>query len=169
MEETNKPKVTIHRVGVGGYLHRLVPIIDSSGKVIKSVLKPLMVELRARDVIQILVGSSILAIPIAFTEETWNLGEQLPWQNILILSIISILFIALFVYYNFYRHYLRKYIFQYIKRVVLIYFLSLLVVGILMTVINQCPWSTDWILAVKRIIIVAFPASLSATITDSIK
>ena len=59
----------IRRLGPGRYLHRIIPIIDASGKVIHRVVKPLMVEVRARDVVQIVVGASILAIPA----ELWSL------------------------------------------------------------------------------------------------
>ncbi len=164
-----KPKVLIKRLGRGGYLHSIIPILDSSGRVIERIVKPLMVELRMRDVIQIMVGSSILAIPIAFTEETWQLGEKLPFTNVLILGFISLFFIGIFVYENFYRFYLKEYVGEYIKRVIVIYVLSLLVVGMLMTVIQQCPWGENDLLAIKRIIIVTFPASMSATVTDTLK
>lgn len=166
-----KPDVepTIHRVGKGKYLHRLIPIVDRSGKVIHSVLKPLMVELRARDVFQIIVGSSILAIPVGFTEETWNLGLRLPLPNVILLGLISIGFIAVFVYSTFYKEYFRDYFSEFVKRVAAIYVLSLVVVALLLTIIQQCPWSTDWVLALKRVIIVSFPASMSAAVTDAIK
>ena len=162
-------KVEIKRLGRGGYLHSIIPILDSSGQVIQRVVKPLMVELRVRDVIQIIVGSTLLAIPLAFTEETWQLGERLPVSNVLIIAFISIFFIATFVYVNFYRFYLKGFVFEYIKRVFVIYFISLIVVGFLMTLIQQCPWGVDNILAIKRIIIVSFPASMSAVATDAIK
>jgi hypothetical protein len=44
-----------------------------------------------------------------------------------------------------------------------------MVVGILLTVIGKCPWTTDPAVAVKRIVIVAFPASMSAAVTDTVK
>ena len=46
---------------------------------------------------------------------------------------------------------------------------ALLVVAVLMTLIQQCPWGTDTLLAIKRVIIVAFPASMSAVATDALK
>ena len=170
MDEQNKEiKVEIKRIGRGKYLHTIIPILDSSGKVIQRVVKPLMVELRVRDVFQIIVGATLLAIPMAFTEETWQLGEKLPTINIIILSLPSLFFIAIFVYVHFYRFYLKGFVFQYIKRVLAIYILSLVVVGLLMTVIEQCPWGVDNLLAIKRIIVVSFPASMSAVATDAIK
>jgi uncharacterized membrane protein len=166
---TEEHKEVVRRLGPGRYLHRVIPILDTSGKVIHRVVKPLMVEVRARDVVQVIVGASILAIPAGFTEETWNLGEQLPVANVTVLAVMSILFIALFVYFNFYRDYIREYRWEFVKRVVVIYALSLVVVGVLLTVIDKCPWGTDTILAVKRIIIVALPSSLSAAVSDALK
>jgi uncharacterized membrane protein len=75
----------------------VIPILDVSGKVIHRVVKPLMFEVRARDVFQVVVGASILAIPAVFTEETWSLGEQLPLANVVAITALSMLFIALFV------------------------------------------------------------------------
>jgi uncharacterized membrane protein len=128
-----------------------------------------MVELKPRDIMQIIVGASILAIPVGFTEETWNLGARLPLNNVLALAMISLIFISLFVFFNFYRFQLRGYVFEYIKRVGAIYVISLLVVGILLTLIEKCPWGTDNIVALKRMIIVAFPSSMSAAISDTLK
>jgi uncharacterized membrane protein len=167
MDTNDKHKITIKRVG--RYLHRVVPIVDSAGKAIHYAVTPLMVEFHPRDLLQIIVGASILAVPVAFTEETWNLGEKLPLQNVLGLSILSLLFIGLYVYFNFYRDMLRQHIWEYVKRVFSIYVFSLLIVGILLTLIEQCPWGIDNLLAMKRILIVAFPASMSAAISDALK
>jgi len=41
--------------------------------------------------------------------------------------------------------------------------------GILLTIIDKCPLGMDNMLALKRVIIVAFPASMSAAVSDSIK
>ncbi|KZZ66375.1 hypothetical protein A3765_19515, partial [Oleiphilus sp. HI0130] len=122
-----------------------------------------------RDIIQIVVGATLLAIPMAFTEETWQLGSTLPNLNVAILSLVSLSFIALFVYVHFYRFYLKGFVLEYFKRVFAIYVISLVVVGLLMTLIQQCPWGVDNVLAIKRIIIVAFPASMSAVATDALK
>ena len=160
-------KTSIKRVG--GYLHRVIPVTDATGKVLSHFLKPIMVEFRPRDLMQVVVGASVLAVPVAFTEETWNLGEELPLLNVLVLSGMSVIFIGLFVYLNFYRYMLKENIGEYVKRVISIYFFSLLVVGVLLTIIQRCPWGADNILALKRILIVTYPASMSASLSDSIK
>lgn len=166
-EKTEQKGISIKRIG--GYLHRVVPIMDASGKVLSYALKPLMVEFRPRDLFQVIVGASILAIPVAFTEETWDLGEKLPLNNVLMLGGLSIVFIACFVFFNFYRFTFKDHRFEYIKRVFATYVVSLLVVGALLTIIQKCPWGVDNVLAFKRIIIVAFPASMSALISDVLK
>lgn len=162
-----KQDSTIERIG--GYLHRVIPIVDGAGEVLSYALKPVMVELRPRDLMQIIVGAAILAVPVAFTEETWNLGAELPLRNVLALSALSLLFIALFVYFNFYRYAFKGHALEYCLRVVAIYLFSLLVVGLLLTIIQRCPWRTDGWLAVKRMLIVAFPASMSAAVSDNMK
>ena len=165
--EDDKQDSTVKRVG--GYLHQVVPVFNSAGKAVNYVLKPVMVEFRPRDLMQVIVGASILAVPVAFTEETWNLGEKLPTANVMMLSGLSLIFIALFVFFNFYRFEFKGHILEYCKRVLAIYIFSLVVVGVLLTIMQKCPWGTDNLLAIKRILLVAFPASMSAALSDVIK
>ncbi|WP_430816761.1 DUF2391 family protein [Carboxylicivirga sp. RSCT41] len=158
---------TIKRIG--GYLHRVVPIADKSGDIISYALKPLMLEFKPRDIMQVIIGSALLAIPVSLTEEVWNLGELLPDQNVLAISILSLLLISIFVYFNFYKVTLKGYVTHFIKRVIGTYLISLLVVALILTLIQKCPWGFDNILAIKRIILVAFPAAMSGTLSDTIK
>ena len=159
-------KTQIQRVS--GRLHRINPILDAAGKVIHYAVSPLRVELKRRDLIQIIVGSSILAVPIGFTQETWDLGQSLPVINIIALAFLSLIFISAYVYYNFYRDLIGQYKFDYLKRVFVIYLFSLFVVGLILTIIQVAPWKTDFVLAIKRTIIVGFPSSMSAAVSDSI-
>jgi uncharacterized membrane protein len=154
---------------IGGYLHRVVPIADKSGKILSYALKPFMVEFKSRDAFQVVVGASILAIPVAFTEEAWSLGKTLPLPNVVGLAALSVVFISTFVYFNFYRFNFSGNAINYFKRISGTYFLSLIVVALILTIIQKCPWGTDNVLAIKRIIIVTFPASMSATVSDVIK
>jgi uncharacterized membrane protein len=144
---------------IGGYLHRVVPIADKSGKILSYAL----------DAFQVVVGASILAIPVAFTEEAWSLGKTLPLPNVVGLAALSVVFISTFVYFNFYRFNFSGNAINYFKRISGTYFLSLIVVALILTIIQKCPWGTDNVLAIKRIIIVTFPASMSATVSDVIK
>lgn len=153
---------------IGSILHRVYPITDNAGRVIQYVAKPLKVELRRRDLAQILVGASLLSVPVGFTEEAWTLGAQLPTLNVAVLALVSIIFIGLYAYFTFYRDLFREYRFEYLKRVIAIYTVSLLVVAFFLSVIQVAPWAADPAVAIKRVVIVAFPASMSAALSDSI-
>ncbi len=166
MTEEITERFSIRRVGA--ILHKVYPIKDSAGRVIQYIAKPLKVELRRRDLTQILVGASVLAIPVGFTEEVWTLGSELPVTNVVGLSIISLAFIALYVYFTFYRDLFAQFRFEYVKRVLAIYFLTLVVVASLLTIIQGAPWAAEPTVAIKRVVIVAFPASMSAALSDSI-
>ncbi|TXG35776.1 DUF2391 family protein [Seonamhaeicola maritimus] len=160
-------ETTIKRIG--GYLHRVVPIADKSGEIISYALKPLMLEFKPRDIMQVIIGSAILAIPVSLTEEAWNLGETLPISNVSMIAAISLVLISVFVYFNFYKVTLKGYVTDFIKRIIGTYIISLLVVALILTLIDKCPWRIDNLLAIKRIIIVAFPAAMSGTLSDTIK
>ncbi len=49
---------------IGGYLHRVIPITDVTGKVLSHFLKPVMVEFRPRDLMQVVVGAYYPSIPM---------------------------------------------------------------------------------------------------------
>lgn len=42
------------------------------------------------DIIQVVAGASALFVPVAFSEEAWDLGRTLPVGDIIILSRFSI-------------------------------------------------------------------------------
>jgi len=156
-------------IRVGGKLKEVITLHDEKGNIVHKIISPLMVEFYARDLIQVIIGASLLAIPVGFTQEVWDLGSILPWSNVLGIGLISITFIAIFVYYNFYKDNAKGHWGEYIKRVMVTYLLSLIIVAVLLSLIQVAPWKSDWVLAMKRIILVAFPASMSAAIADMIK
>ena len=167
MKEGDKIKREVIRVA--GKLKEVVSVKDEAGKVIHKMVNPLMVEFYTRDLLQIIVGASILAIPVAFTEETWNLGQTMPLLNVGLIFLISLTFISAFVFYNFYRGKIKNHKKEFLKRVLSIYFVSFVIVALLLTIIERAPWNTDLLLALKRTILVTFPASMSAAVSDMIK
>jgi len=126
-----------------------------------------------RDFLQIVIGASILAVPVGFTEEAWRLGESLPLLNVIGLLILSVIFMAAFVYYHYHSSYRIHGVNgrwdQFGKRVFWTYAGSFIIVAIILTLIDKTPWITDLTLAIKRVIIVTFPASMSAVIADTLK
>ena len=123
-----------------------------------------------KDLLQIIIGASILAIPVGFTEETWHLGDVLPSANVFGIVALSMLFISAFVYYNYHRHHKMKHHWEkYVKRIISTYIFAFLVVALILTLIQRAPWTVDIVLALKRTAIVTFPASMSAAIADVLK
>lgn len=123
-----------------------------------------------RDVLQVIVGTIILAIPVAFTEESWMLGKTLPLANILGIMLISILAIFTFTYYHYHHHaHNREKKADLIKRVTATYLLSFLVVTILLSLIQAISWSTNAMNAFQTTVLIALPASMSAAIADTLK
>ena len=154
---------------IEGELHSVRSVFDESGDVVYRVISPLMVEFRWRDVVQLVVGACVLAIPVAFTEEVWQLGQQLPMLNVVGVALASVTFLTLFAYFIFYQEHLRGYEVDLIKRVIAAYAVTLVVAALLLTLFDKCPWSTDTSTAIKRIVLVSFPACFSATVVDSLK
>ena len=156
-------------IRINGKLKEVITVLDKTGKILHKTVTPLMVEFYPRDIMQVIVGATILAIPVAFTQETWDLGLSLPLLNVIGVLVLALLFISVFVYYNFYRGHFKGQSDEFVKRVAATYFFSFFVVAILMTLIQRAPWTTDWLLAFKRCILVTFPASMSAAVADMIK
>lgn len=163
------PKNIKPKTGVKG--QKQITTVDGTGKLLQKIISPSVIEFRPKDLLQIIVGATILAIPVGFTEETWRLGETLPLLNVITLLITSLLFIASFVYYHYHRHYhhLGWHWVEYIKRVFSTYVVSFIVVAFLLTIIQKTPWTIDWVLSFKRVVLVAFPASMSAAVADTIR
>lgn len=156
-------------VRVNGVLKEVITVYDKSGKVLHKAMRPLMLEFRPRDLLQVIVGSTLLAVPVAFTEEVWMLGKELPLINVAFISLISLFFIGLFVYYNFYRRHFKGHVFEFVKRTFAIYLMSFLVAAVFLTLLEQAPWDVDVMLAMKRSVLVALPASMSAAVADMLK
>ncbi len=166
MADKDKYKKYVHRID--GQLYETLIIKDDDGNQVQKFDVPLKVELKIQDILEIIVGASILAVPVAFTEEVWTMGDELPWPNLIILNLVSLIFIGGFMYFKGYRQHLKMYRKEYYKRLFSTFLLSVLIVALLLTIVNKCPWVSDFDLSLKRVLIGSFPAAMSATVTDSI-
>jgi uncharacterized membrane protein len=162
----NAKRGFIHQKGI---IKELTTVYDAAGNVLQKFLRPVIVEFSFYDFIEIIIGATILAVPVGLTEETRRISSNIPLLNTILIATISLLFITIFTYYHYYQHSLKHHYIECIKRVVFTYVVSLCVVGIILTLIQQAPWSTDLLVAIKRIIIIALPASMSAAIADTLK
>jgi len=121
----------------------------------------------AEDIAQIAIGAFALSVPIAFSEEAWRLSASLPTLNLVLVVVLSLAFITLFAYQSVFQANIIKRRRAFLLRVLAAYLLTLLVVGIVLLALNKLPLLTDPILALKRIILIAMPASMGAIIVDS--
>jgi uncharacterized membrane protein len=119
------------------------------------------------DIMQVIVGASALSVPVAFSEESWNLSKTLPMQNILLIMVLSLLFVNLYSFQSIFQGDIRNRIGIFVFRTMFVYFITLVVVSIILGVLNRMPIFDDTLKAIKRIIILSFPASMGAVVVDS--
>ena len=154
---------------IDGVLHKITTIKDRDGQILKQKIDKIKADLTIQDVMQILVGASILAIPSALTEEVWDMGKSVPWINILAMLFIEYLIIGMFIYFKSYSENIKTYRVAFVKRILVIMLFSGLIIGLFLALVGQLPLFDDTGVAVKRIIIGMLPASMSATVMDSLK
>lgn len=119
------------------------------------------------DASQIFVGAFALAVPISFSEEAWRLGETLPFSNLMMLLALSVLFLGLFTYQSVFQHNVRGRIPVFLFRILIAYLMAALVVALVLFCLDKLPIMDDPITALKRIIVIAMPASMGAIVVDS--
>lgn len=154
---------------INGYLKEVVTFLDSSGKPISHVVNPIMTELRPRDILQIFVGVMIFGAPLCYTEEIWNLSNEISLLNLNVINIVAFILLSSFVYMNFYRFKIKGNVINFFKRSFAIYFITFLTIGMFLFLIGKLPLSEDLIIGYKRISLIAFPSLFSAAISDLLK
>jgi uncharacterized membrane protein len=154
---------------INGYLKEVVTFFDATGKPISQVVNPLMVELTPRDILQIFVGAFLIAAPLSFTEEVWQLSISLKRKNVYALGAVSIVTATLFIYFNFYRYKLKGHFIDFFKRVLATYIITISSIVLLLALIDKFPFQETPYIALKRVIIIGFPALFGAVISDYLK
>jgi uncharacterized membrane protein len=119
------------------------------------------------DASQVFVGAFALAVPISFSEEAWLLGETLPFQNLIMLFVLSLLFLTLFTYQSVFQKDIKSRFFVFIFRIVVAYLMTALVVALVLLCLDKLPVLADPITALKLIIVITMPASMGAIVVDS--
>jgi uncharacterized membrane protein len=119
------------------------------------------------DIIQVIVGASALSVPVAFSEESWNLGRTLQFANVVLLVLLSLLFVNLYSFQNIFQGNIRHRIATFLSRTAIDYCVTLVVVLVVLLALNLLPLIAEPVVAFKRIIILAFPASMGAVVVDS--
>lgn len=127
------------------------------------------VKFNRADFAELVIGACVLAFPIAVTEEVWNLSHELTVLQVSLLAALSCSFLSLFIYFvhgnNQGDHHVRI---DFV-RILATYGVTLAVCAIILALVGKFPIGSDTAVAIKRTILVAFPASFSATVVDNLK
>jgi uncharacterized membrane protein len=163
---TTDPPTGPHRID--GRLHLVHHVRDEEGKVIATVTGPLKVEFRLQDLVQLVAGACVMALPIALTEEVWDLGTTLSLGRTVMILGVSLLTLAGFIWGLFYGKRVGQYKGHFFKRVLSAYVVTFLVAFLLLFLFDQAPLDNLQV-TLTRTILVAFPASFAATVADFLK
>lgn len=122
----------------------------------------------SEDASQIAIGAFAMSMPIAFTQEAWQMAERLPLLNLLFLCSLSLIFLTLYTYYSLFQGNVAHRIASYLIRIVTAYIITLVVVACVLFALDKFPLFYDPVIALKRLVIIAMPASLGAIIVDGL-
>lgn len=148
---------------------------DDSGGIEKKVIRRLDAAMgnskqgttNFEDIIQVVVGASALCVPVAFSEEAWNLGRTLPVTNIILLIVLSLLFVNLYSLHNIFQGRITHRVLTFFSRTIIVYGITLLVVVVVLAVLDHLPIIGEPWIAVRRVVVLSFPASMGAVVVDS--
>jgi uncharacterized membrane protein len=104
---------------------------------------------------------------VAVTEEVWDLSESLPWTSIIPIIAWSIFVLGGFIYYLHHQGGRIGTKTEFASRLLLSYGLTLVCCAIALALVDKFPIFGEPETAIKRVILVAFPASFAATVVDS--
>lgn len=119
------------------------------------------------DASQVTIGAFSLAVPISFSEEAWKLGETLPFENLILLFALSVIFLSFFAYESIFQGNVRYRIPAFITRIIIAYVIAALVVAMVLVSINKFPLISEPYVALNRLVVITMPASMGAIIVDS--
>lgn len=123
--------------------------------------------INTEDIIQIAIGAFALAVPISFTEEAWKMSVTLPFYNLLLVFVLSVTFLGFYAYYSVFQEQVSKRYDIFILRIFIAYFISAVVVALILLALNKLPVIDEPIIALKRLILITMPASMGAIVVDS--
>jgi len=121
-----------------------------------------------RDVAEIVVGACVMAFPVATTGEVWDLGEQLSLLRVMLFALASVFFLAMMVFLLHHRRDVPADPRTFFLRLLSTYGLTLVIAALLLFGVDKLPLLAAPMVAIKRTILVAFPASFAATVVDSV-
>ena len=145
-------------------IHLYIGAIDRGAK----LNRPSEPKFDWQDLAEVAIGSCIIAFPFAATEEAWNLGAEMSLGRLQIFATGSICLLAVSIYF-FHRHEGHPVTHKaFLLRVIGTYGVAFLISGLMLLAIDRIDLFQDPLIALKRTIFVAFPASFAATTVDGL-
>ena len=126
-------------------------------------------QFKLKDVSEVVIGASVLALPLAITEEAWDLGVSLPLINTILIAVASVVILGLFIHHSFFAGDLQGRGKGFLVRVLSVYGITLLVAAVALLAVDKLPLLTEPLVAIKRVVLVSLPASFSGTVVDSLR
>ncbi|MBI2542743.1 MAG: DUF2391 family protein [Candidatus Aenigmarchaeota archaeon] len=151
--------------------YRIKALVERGGRIV-ATFHPLHLKLEAKDVAQIFIGSIVLASPFMMTQEVWELGQQIPTLNAILIMLMTLFALSVLLYFTRYEKITsegRIVIREFSKRLFVTYLIAFLTVSTLLTILGKAPWDVDTQVALKRVILIALPASLGGAAVDLLK
>ena len=127
---------------------------------------PVQERFQVRDFVEIALGGSIMAFPVAVTQEVWDLGSELSLMRALLFAVASLLVLAVLIYVL-HEHGKQPVRRAFLQRLAATYGATLVISAVLLAGVNRIDLLHAPLVALKRTILVAFPASFAATAVDS--
>ena len=123
-------------------------------------------KVKLEDISQLSIGATALAIPVAMTEDTWNLSKELPWLNTISIFVVTLLVIGFYVHFKYVTKSTDSFSWHFFVRVLVAYAITAIASATVLFLFQRLPLDDPQI-AITRIVLVTFPAGFVATIVDS--
>jgi uncharacterized membrane protein len=121
-----------------------------------------------RDIAEIAVGACVMAFPAATAQEIWDLGAELTVLRVLLFGLASLFFLAVLVFLLHHGPEVPGDRGVFLQRVFSTYGLTLVIAALLLFGIDRLDLFAHPLVAIKRTVLVAFPACFAATVVDNL-
>ena len=127
------------------------------------------VHFRKKDLAEVALGACALGFPVAATDEIVALSQNLSVTRILMFAAAGILVLAAFGFFMHGPEMIRAHRGAFVRRIIVIYGVTLLISAGMLWAIDSFPLLDEPTVALRRAILVAFPASFAGTIVNGLR